>query len=40
MFTGIIVLAVAALVGIAGSVVSVARDGFRAIPTKTFTRWS
>ncbi|ROS59467.1 hypothetical protein EDF38_2316 [Frigoribacterium sp. PhB160] len=40
MFTGIIVLAVAALVGIAGSVVSVARDGFHAIPTKTFTRWS
>jgi len=40
MFIGILVLAAAALVGIAGSVVSVARDGFRAIPTKTYQRWS
>jgi hypothetical protein len=40
MFTGIIVLAVAAGVGIVGSVVSVARDGFHAVPTRTFTRWS
>jgi hypothetical protein len=40
MFIGIIVLAAAASVGIVGSVVSVARDGYRAIPTRTFTRWS
>ncbi|ROP75947.1 hypothetical protein [Frigoribacterium sp. PhB116] len=40
MFTGIIVLAVAASIGIVGSVVAVARDGYRAIPTRTFTRWS
>jgi hypothetical protein len=40
MLTGIIVLVIAAVVGIAGSLVSVARDGFRAIPTKTYNRWS
>ena len=40
MLTGIIVLAAAALVGVVGSIVTVARDGFHAIPTKTFTRWS
>ncbi|MDY0890508.1 MULTISPECIES: hypothetical protein [Frigoribacterium] len=40
MLTGIIVLAIAAVVGITGSIVSVARDGFHAIPTKTYTRWS
>ncbi|WP_423923180.1 hypothetical protein ACPEEZ_04350 [Frigoribacterium sp. 2-23] len=40
MLTGIIVLALAAVVGIIGSIVSVARDGFHAIPTKTYHRWS
>jgi len=40
MLTGLIVLAVAALVGIAGSVLTVARDGHRAIPTRTYSRWS
>jgi hypothetical protein len=40
MFIGIIVLAVAASIGVVGSVVAVARDGYHAIPTRTFTRWS
>jgi len=40
MLTGLIVLSVAALVGITGSVVVVARDGYRAIPTRTYSRWS
>ena len=38
MFIGIIVLAVAASIGVVGSVVSVARDGYRAIPTRTYPK--